>query len=336
MPPVQPIAPSPETFLVDDATLEAVAEVIQENPFGILLFKDELAGWLRSFDCYRSSGGGKDLPAWLSIHGGRMFRINRKTGPKIIRSNNPAVSICGGIQPMVLQRIVNDNEDFFESGLTARILFAMPPDRPTYWTEATTSDEALSGYENIFRTFYRWRSMSDSPSPENPLIVRLSPEAKDLFVRFYNSNADERIELQGDMKAAWAKFAGYAARLALVFHLVERIDDDKPMDILPGDAMQRAIRLVLWFKREAARILQLLRNTKCEIDFESKEILDTVEQNGGTITLRDLQHRRNKYRSKEGSKNVIAMLDALVRQGKLVSTSVPSANGKEVVSYSLP
>jgi hypothetical protein len=56
-----------ETFLVDDATLEAIAEVLESNPFGILLVKDELAGWLKSFDCYRGNGGTKDLPAWLSM-----------------------------------------------------------------------------------------------------------------------------------------------------------------------------------------------------------------------------------------------------------------------------
>jgi hypothetical protein len=322
-----------ETFLVDDATLEAIAEVLENNPFGILLVKDELAGWLKSFDCYRSGGGGKDLPAWLSIHGGRMFRINRKTGKKMIRSDNPAVSVCGGVQPMVLQRIVNENEDFFDSGLTARILFAMPPDKPSYWTEAETSDEALMNYEHIFRTLYRWRSVENAPSPENPLVVRLSPEAKDLFTRFYNSNVDERALLDGDMKAAWAKFASYAARLALVFHVVQRIEDGGSMEELPGETMQRAIRLILWFKRETARILQLLRHAKCEIDFEAQAVLETVEKNGGTITVRELQHRRSKYRGKEGSKKAETLLSELVRQGKLTSSQTLSGNGKTVACY---
>jgi len=335
LPPILPLAPKMETFLVDDATLEAVAEVLENNPFGILLVKDELAGWLKSFDCYRSSGGGKDLPAWLSIHGGRPFRVNRKTGKKVVRSDSPAVSVCGGVQPLVLQRIVNENEDFFDSGLTARILFAMPPDEPAYWTEAETSDEALMNYEHIFRTLYRWRSAGNAPSPENPLIVRLSPEAKDLWVRFYNSNVDERMLLDGDMKASWAKFASYVGRLALVFHVVERIEDGDPMEVLNGDTMQRATRLILWFKRETTRILKLLRNAKCEIDFESQAVLGLVEQNGGTITIWELQHRRNRYRGKDGAKKAETLLDELVRQGKLVSKQVTSGNGKAIHCYGL-
>ena len=335
LPPVQPLAPKMETFLVDDATLEAIAEVLENNPFGILLVKDELAGWLKSFDCYRSNGGAKDLPAWLSFHGGRMFRMNRKTGKKVIHSDSPAVSVCGGVQPLVLQRIVRENEDFFDSGLTARILFAMPPDKPSYWTEAETSDEALMNYENIFRTLHRWRSVENAPSPEKPLIVRLSPEAKDLFTRFFNSNVDERMALDGDMKAFWAKFASYAARLALVFHVVQRIEDGAPMEELPGETMQRAIRLIMWFKREAARILQLLRRTKCEIDFEAQSVLGLVEQNGGAMTVRELQHRRNKYRGKDGAKKAEVFLGELVRQGKLKADQTTTGNGKLVLRYGL-
>jgi hypothetical protein len=264
-----------------------------------------------------------------------MFRINRKTGKKVIHSDYPAVSICGGVQPLVLQRIVNENEDFFDSGLTARILFAMPPDKPAYWTEAETSDEALMNYENIFRTLYQWRKVENAPAPEKPLIVRLSPEAKDLWVRFYNSNVGERMLLDGDMKASWAKFASYVGRLALVFHIVQRIEDGKPMEELPGETMQRAIRLVMWFKRETVRILQLLRRTKCEIDFEATAVLEVVEKNGGKITVRELQHHRNKYRSKDGAKKAEALLDELVRQGKLATEQALSGNGKAVLRYGL-
>ncbi|MCL2118081.1 MAG: DUF3987 domain-containing protein, partial [Planctomycetaceae bacterium] len=140
LPPAKPEPPQHDTYLVDDATMEAVADILEKNPFGVMLLRDELAGWFRSFDCYRASGGGKDLAAWLSIHGGRPLRINRKTGKQFIHSSNPAVSIGGGVQPEVLKRIVKDNEDFFDSGLTARILFAMPPDLPSYWCEEETTD----------------------------------------------------------------------------------------------------------------------------------------------------------------------------------------------------
>ena len=212
----------------------------------------------------------------MSIHGGRPLRINRKTGKQFIHASNPAVSIGGGVQPEVLKRIVKDNEDFFDSGLTARILFAMPPDLPSHWSEEETSDETTYLYASLFRMLIQARTCDEMPTPENPMIVNLSLEAKDLFIRFFNSNVDERVTLQSDLKAAWAKFTSYAARLALVFHVVQCLKGEGRLQEMSGDSMQRAIRLVFWFKRETARILQLLRHAKCEIDFESKLVVNPV------------------------------------------------------------
>jgi hypothetical protein len=48
-------------FPVDDATTEAVTEILEQNPCGVLLAQDELAGFFGGFDTYRSGGSGKDL-----------------------------------------------------------------------------------------------------------------------------------------------------------------------------------------------------------------------------------------------------------------------------------
>ena len=167
------------------------------------------------------------------------------------------------------------------------------------------------------------------------MIVDLSPEAKDLFIRFFNSNVDERVTLKSDMKAAWAKFTSYAARLALVFHVVQCLKGEGSLKEMSGDSMQRAIRLVFWFKRETPSILQLLRHTKCEIDFESKSVLDLVERNGGQMTVRELQHQRRKYRSKGGAKAAEAILDGLVHEGRLVSAAVKEDNKRVFTRYRL-
>jgi hypothetical protein len=234
-----------------------------------------------------------------------------------------------------LFRIVKSNEDFFDSGLTARILFAMPPDKPSQWTELETSEEAVADYENIFRTLWQWRRDTEKPNPGTPLLVKLSPDAKEQFVRFYNANSLERCELTGDMKASWAKFTGYAARLALVFHLVQSIEDGESMDVLQGDAMQRAIRLIDWFKRETMRIIRFLRQPVNEIKSEADDVLALISENGGKITAAELHHRRNKYRGKEGRKQAVTLLQGLVQEGRLKAIPEKSNNGRELITYTL-
>ena len=99
--------------------------------------------------------------------------------------------------------------------------------------------------------------------------------------------------------------------------------------------MQRAIRLILWFKRETARILKFLRQTKCAIDFEAQAILETIEKNGGAMTVRDLQRHRSKYRGRGGIQRATTILESLAEQGKLVVSAIRATNGKAINRYAL-
>ena len=55
---------------------------------------------------------------------------------------------------------------------------------------------------------------------------QVSKEAKEVWVRFYNEHADEQVEMKGDLAAAWSKLEGYAARFALLIHLIRSVSDD--------------------------------------------------------------------------------------------------------------
>ena len=47
--PEEPERPVRSRCLVQDATIEALAPVLNENPRGVLLARDELSGWLAGF-----------------------------------------------------------------------------------------------------------------------------------------------------------------------------------------------------------------------------------------------------------------------------------------------
>ena len=51
-PPEKPDPPQAERFIVSDTTVEALAPILLANPRGLLLARDELAGWIGSFDRY--------------------------------------------------------------------------------------------------------------------------------------------------------------------------------------------------------------------------------------------------------------------------------------------
>jgi hypothetical protein len=71
----KPEKPTWLTCLMDDATIEAVAKRINDNPRGVLLSKDELSHWFESFDQYHDRAGA-DVSRWLSIWTGNYFALD--------------------------------------------------------------------------------------------------------------------------------------------------------------------------------------------------------------------------------------------------------------------
>jgi hypothetical protein len=84
-PPEKPAEPQAVRYVVSDTTVEALSPLLLANPRGLLLARDELAGWLGSFDKYakgKVSVAGK-LGASFAGSGGQgaRGRIAAKWGP---------------------------------------------------------------------------------------------------------------------------------------------------------------------------------------------------------------------------------------------------------------
>ena len=128
--------------VVQDTTVEALVPLLMDNPRGLLLARDELNGWFGSFDRYASGKGGADEAHWLSMHSGNSFVVDRKTSDRTtLRVPRAFVSITGGIQPKILQRVLGTKH--IESGLAARILFTNPPRKRKRLPKAKISPDLL-------------------------------------------------------------------------------------------------------------------------------------------------------------------------------------------------
>ena len=55
--PPRPEEPDMGRVVVDDTTIEALAGILESNPRGVLVARDELAGWVRGMDQYKSGKG---------------------------------------------------------------------------------------------------------------------------------------------------------------------------------------------------------------------------------------------------------------------------------------
>ena len=312
--PEEPLKPVAERIIITDATIEALCSRLAENPRGLLLLMDELAGWIGSFDAYRS-GGGKDRPHWLSMHGARPVKVDRKTGNTLLYIPHAAVSVTGGIQPQTLQRIMTS--EFFESGFMSRVLFAMPPNPVRQWNDADIAPDRQAELKSIMQ---RLLDLAD-PDPDTGEIIckniPLSPEAKTVWISFFNQHATEQRQIMDEsLTASWGKLEGYAARFALLDHLIRSVIEGPfssfNHDHIGPESIEVGIKLSRWYGREAERVHELFGKAETVENREDRELVRIIGRKGGQITVRDLMQASRKYR--KSAEVAESALNRLVRR----------------------
>lgn len=207
---VEPDEPQRPRLIVQDGTPEAVMDILSGNPNGVLHLRDELAGWLMSFERY--SPGGREF--WLEAFGGRHFTVDRKSlkAPLFIEFNG--VTVLGGIQPEKLSECLLKTAD---DGLVARFLWAWP-DPIRYQRPSGVADVAL--LERIYRRLLDLRPARDEEGQPTAIILMLNDAAGVIFEEWIRDNDTAIREAAGLYKGFLGKLRGMVLRLSLVVELI--------------------------------------------------------------------------------------------------------------------
>ena len=301
-------------LLLKGTTVEALAGILTDNRTRFLIGRDELSGWLASFNQYKAKGG-SDQANWLELHSLGTLCVDRKTGePKNIFVRGVGVSICGGIQPGVLRLALSPQH--FSAGVPARLLFAYPPRRPKEWTEADIDEEVEKRYERLVKGLAALKPLMDDEGEPYPVTLRMTPEAKEKWVAFYQRFAHIQAETDGDLAAAFSKLEGYAARLALLHHVCQSADaGSDALEPVAVESVRAGIALAEWFSFEASRVYQMLAEETEEE--QTRKLVEVVirlaGRHGGRVTVTQLQRsNQHRYRSAESA---AAALKGLAGQG---------------------
>src|SRR5262249_21149401 len=153
-----------------------------------------------------------------------MFRagtiiVDRKTAERqTLYVHRAAVSIAGGIQPGVLASALTP--EFLDAGLAARLLMAMPPKLPKKWTDAEIDPVTERAYENLMDRLLELDFDRRDKDESRPHALALSADARRAWVRYYDEWGQEQAGAEGELAAAYSKLEAYAARFALLHHVV--------------------------------------------------------------------------------------------------------------------
>lgn len=199
---VEPTPPALDRVIISDSTTEAIAVRLWQQPRGLLCAVDELAGMLKSFNSYKR--GGNDREAWLSMYDAGFAKIDRKTATvQTITIPAAFTALTGGVQPRVLCGIFSDDE--FDSGLAARSLFALPPNRRRRWNEDVIADEVKAGVERVFAALYAMPLRYVDEQLE-PRILPLSDDARRVWGEWFEEIEDELAGADDESPYGVARF----------------------------------------------------------------------------------------------------------------------------------
>jgi phage/plasmid primase-like uncharacterized protein len=233
-----PDAPKIERMVVEDATVEALSEVLKDNARGVLCVQDELSGWFGMMDAYTGNkGGSKDRAAWLQAYngGGRVVdRVMRGS----FKIPNWSVSMIGGIQPDAIRRIASN---MTEDGLMQRFMIIIGENAPEF--DYPTSGEAYSGFSQLVDHLYAVRSGGkDVTMTDGAHVIRQALNA-------YAAELAQYPALPGGLRSHLGKWSGLFARLLLIFHAIECADQSiHPADLeVSAETASRVDRLMRKF-----------------------------------------------------------------------------------------
>jgi hypothetical protein len=189
-------------------TIERVASLLATTALkGLLIVRDELAGWICGMNAYNDSG----RAFWIEAFGGRQYRVERQKNPEPIIVPHLAVAVSGGVQPERLTKILAEADD----GLLSRILWCWPEPVPFALSHRPPrTDWAVEALDRL-------RLLDLRPGdPAEPIPVPLGHEALAMLEKFGRDMQKRATSAGGLMRSALGKARGLALRLSLVLEFL--------------------------------------------------------------------------------------------------------------------
>jgi hypothetical protein len=248
--------PSRRRYLVNDATVEKLGELLNENPHGLLVFRDELTGLLRRLD---REGHESDRAFYLEAWNGTGRFVYDRIGRGTIEIEAACVSILGGIQPGPFAHYIRAALDggVGDDGLIQRFQLLVWPDVSREWRNVDRWPDSAAR-QRAYQVFTRLNQLTSADinaACDEELggipYLRFAPEAQELF-NAWRSELEQRLRRGDDhpaLEAHLAKYRSLVPSLALLVHLAD--GQGNPVGV---DALERACAWADYLESHARRV----------------------------------------------------------------------------------
>ncbi|HHT9138583.1 MAG TPA: DUF3987 domain-containing protein [Candidatus Wunengus sp. YC60] len=286
-----PEVPTMKQFYVTDSTVEALADVFEVESRGVLNFQDELSGLILGLNQYKS--GGNDQQQYLDIFNCSPMKIDRKNKSRFIPHTGMAIS--GGIQPLVLPKVFGD--DSFHDGFIQRFIFVCPESQPLRFSRETLGNEMEYWEDLLYWCFEIPLELNDSGFI-NSKILTLSPDALNLWEKFYNEYGHLASILPARVSGFIPKLYLYSLKFAGLLHFLNSFDNKDILPVINEKTISDAISLVAYYFGQISRVLRLYskKQEKKEYHMRITKAINNLrnEVTNGKLELSKIIRRYNE------------------------------------------
>ncbi len=315
----EPEIPSERRYLIHDATIEVIVELLNHNPRGLLYFRDELTGLFRRCE---QQGRESDLQFLLEAWNGTGSHSHDRIGRGHIMCKNLCLSILGGIQPdrlrhYVLKTINGDNDGFIQ-----RIQLIVYPEQVNIsgWKDRPPNEEIIQKIRELsFKIAYKLNE---------PVRLKFMPEAQEIFYDFEKA-VYEKSQVAGHqvIEAHLVKYLNLFGKLSLIFYLVKCLHGDKEIVAVDTTSALLSKAWCEFLESHMYRIYALgISDAKNETARRLGRKLIALNLGGQSISLRDLRRKHWAFLQGEGA--LEESVKKLEEHGWLIKQTTETKRGR--------
>ena len=243
-------------FKTNETSVQSMTVLQNQNPRGLLVFRDEIMGLLSTWDRDdKADERAYFLEGWNGNGSYTDFKLNRG----LTDAKNICISLLGSIQPDKLNRYLMQAKKGNNDGLVQRFQLAVYPNELTNWQYhdiKPNRDEKTRVFEILKKlcelNFSKYGAVQGEHD-DRPYF-RFSPDAQKVFIEWLGNL--QNVKLKDDnnlMVEHLSKYRSLIPSLALLFHIVECVDGDDYGDI-SADCATLAARWCEYLESHARRI----------------------------------------------------------------------------------
>jgi putative DNA primase/helicase len=325
-------APKERRYVVNDASVEKLGELFDENPNGLLLVRDELTGWMKGLEREDKAG---DRAFFLEAFNGNGRYTYDRIGRGTIKIESTTLSIIGGIQPAKFAPYVanavkmNSGDD----GLIQRFQLAVyPDDGGNDWTSIRLTDRyADAQAKNMAFCLIEKldampeRRVKDEFGQEQIVGLRFTAEAQSRFYDWHDAlmRLVKSDDIHPALESHFMKFTSLIPSLALIIELA----DDVEATAVGLTSLEKAIAWDNYLRSHAMRIYGGMIDPSV---FAAKTILKRKNRLLEVFKAKDVQQKG--WSGLSDSESTRAALEVLVEHHYLIEL-VEQTAGRPSVSY---